>query len=257
MACGGGRVAGEHEDLQAHVTQIPHGGGRPLTQPVGQGDGAQELSVGPHFHHRGGRRRLRVGFSAQGGLVLAAVSVPLRLVPMPRAAPHGDPAPFDVGAHAGSGGVGDVAGHRYRQVAHGGLGVDGPADGVLGVPLRRGRQRQHLVLPGGDLGREDAHDPGLADGEGPGLVHHHRVHRGELLQVGAVLDEGPAAGCAGDGRQNRQGSARGHPAGPGHDDDRDGGAHVPGDQEGDQGRRQRQIDDAGRQPVGQALDRCA
>ena len=257
VARGGGRVAGEHEDLQAHVTQVAHGSGRSLTQPVGQGDGAQELFIGPHLHHRGGRRRLRVGLGAQGGLILAAGGVPLCSALLPPAASHGDPASFDVGAHAGSGGVGDVAGYRHRQVAYGGLVVDGPADGVLGVPLRRGRQGQHLVLPGGGLGGADAHDPGLADGEGTGLVHHHRVHRGELLQVGAVLDEGPATGGAGDGRQNRQGSARGHPAGPGHDDDRDRGAHVPGDQAGDQGGRQGQVDDAGRQPVGQALDRRA
>ena len=144
--------------------------------------------------------------------------------------------------------LGDGQGHFRRLLQ------DGFRQGMLGRSLRNGggfhdALRRHAGT------RTHAADLGVAEGQGAGLVQHDGVHRAQRLQVEAALDDRPLAGGTANGPQDGQRRARRNAAGPGHDDDRDGGAHVTGDEERQHGTADGEVDQVPGQPVGGLLDR--
>ena len=71
----------------------------------------------------------------------------------------------------------------------------------------------------------------------------------------AVLDEGTGARGLPDRAQQGQRRTRRYPARPRHDDHRDGGREITGDQIGQRGTTERQIHQPAREPIGKPLNR--
>jgi hypothetical protein len=133
---------------------------------------------------------------------------------------------------------------------------------MFGRPLGHGGGLDHGLHRDAGAGDDLCHLR-VADGHGPGFVHHDRVHGAECLQVETALDDRPLAGRPADCAQDRQRCAGGDAARPCHYDDRnrrfhvDGPAHGPRHEKGQHGAGEGEVDKVGGQAVSRLLDRGA
>ncbi len=112
---------------------------------------------------------------------------------------------------------------------------------MVGASLGRRRQRQQLVFRA--LKGDHLDDFEAALGHGAGLVEHHRVHLGGILQNGAAAHQDAAARQPADGRHHGRGGRQNQGARAGHDQHRDRAQPVAGEivseRGGQQQRRQK------------------
>ncbi len=132
--------------------------------------------------------------------------------------------------HAAPGHGLDVLGaHRGEAAVFGGC-HDRAGEGVLGGRFRPGGQRERFA-PVAAIQRLDAHDSGMAHGQGAGLVQHDGCQPVHPLQALAAPDEEPELGTAPGAGHDRDWRGQAERAGAGDDQHGNGGdqrRHHPG-----------------------------
>ena len=162
----------------------------------------------------------------------------------------------EFGRDATPGRVGEGGGLADSPPPLSGVSNNGLAKRVFGTQFGRGSSIQNVVGAYSASGDDAVHFR-TTEGQRARLVEDHGVDPTQSLQMHAALNDGTKPRRAADAAKNGEGCASGDAAGTGHDDDRDGRIYIAGDEEGQHGGPEREIDEIAGHPVGQALHRGA
>src|ERR1700677_3133851 len=103
----------------------------------------------------------------------------------------------------------------------------------------------------------DFRDQREAISQGTGLVEKDRLQLAQCFEVDATLDDSTLPGRPPDGAQDRQWRARCNAASSGNDNDRDSRTEIVGDEEGQNGRAQGEVNQIAGEAVCRLLNRSA
>ena len=178
---------------------------------------------------------------------------PVHILPLHQAAvAHAHGAAVHLGHDAVAGDLLHVSHPAGLHFLFAGL-PQGHGNGMGGILLRQGGVFQHLVLGKARLGMDGGDGEGALC-QGAGLVEHHGVRLGQLLQIVAALHQDAALGGAADAAEEAQGHGDHQCAGAGDDQEGQGAVEPfrPGGarQEG-RGRGQHRQQNGGDQEQGQ------